>query len=149
MKKYLAFILFAGFVKFSQAQDSTLPKGNTRIYLHSGKVVKDICLWRVDTSKVEFVQDGNLTDIKIIDIDRIEAGEYLIVFNSKNKMIKRQFDLIILDNGDTLYACIQKVSHWEMKDILTGNNKKKYFMKIPMKSYVQRNAAPFIIKNKN
>ncbi len=141
MKKYLLLtclpiaIGITSFMAF--AQDTTLPQGNSRIHLYSGKTIKHVKLWKIDTSKVEYVIDGNLGDVKTSDVMKIETHYYLLTFDDDHHLEKRHYDCIIPYYGDTLWGIIQKTNKETILFIPAGSTQQKTIMQSGVKSYLQ------------
>ncbi|MBI4930435.1 MAG: hypothetical protein HY841_06710 [Bacteroidetes bacterium] len=119
------------------AQDSTLPQGNSRIQLFSGKEIKHVRLWKIDTTKVEYVINGNLMDVKTSDVKKIETPTYLITFNEEKKILKKNYDLIVPYYGDTIRCFILKEDEWVISYLPAGSDTKKSITKSAVKTYLQ------------
>ena len=128
MKTLLTLTLFLLMATISKAQDFTLPKGSSNIYLQSGKIIKDVSLWRIDSVKVEYVIKGNLADIKTSDVSKIETPDFLMEFDERNQIIKIDYDLIILFPQDTIRGFIQEIAGRTISYIPVGSNKVKRFI---------------------
>ena len=102
MKTFSTITMLFILVSISKAQDPNLPKGKSQIYLNSGKTVKNVSLWRIDSAKVEYVVNGNLADLKTTDVSKIETTNFLIEFDDENHIVKKDYDLIILNTLDTI-----------------------------------------------
>lgn len=95
---YLVFFLML--ISFnSEAQDIALPKGKSTIYLKSGKIIKDVKIWKTDTLKIEYVKNGNLADIKTNEVSKIIFSDGSI--RKFNKTY--QSDNYLTNNQNTLY----------------------------------------------
>ena len=151
MKKYYlltAVICILSALNGAFAQDTTLPQGNCRIHLFSGKEIKHVRLWSIDTLKVEYVIDGNLGDVKTSDVMKIETHYYLLTFNDEHHLEKRHYDCIIPYYGDTLWGIIQKANTETILFIPAGSKEKETIMKSNVKSYLQWDYNPdFLNKN--
>ena len=119
------------------AQDANLPQGNSRIYLHSGKEIKRVRLWKIDDSKVEYVLDGNLGDVRTSDVKKIETPYYLITFDEGNKMLQRHYDLILPYSGDTIWCFIQKADESAISYLPVGSETQKTIVTSSVKTYLQ------------
>lgn len=109
--KNILFFLIVLLLRFSsQAQDTTLPSGKSIIYLHSGKVLKNVRLWRTDERKVEYIKDDNLHDVLIPEINFIKCFGKDYVFNDSSKLNLVSYDVIILDEQDSLFCFIKEIS---------------------------------------
>ena len=137
MKTLLTLTLFLLMATISKAQDFTLPKGSSNIYLQSGKTIKDVSLWRIDSVKVEYVIKGNLADIKTSDVSKIETPDFLMEFDERNQIIKIDYDLIILFPQDTIRGFIQEIDGKTISYIPAGSNKTRSVMKDDVKNYFQ------------
>jgi len=139
MKKYLLLTSAICHLTFYMAfaQDTTLPQGNSQIHLYSGKTIKHVRLWNIDTSKVEYVIDGNLGDVKTSDVKKIETRYYLLTFNDDRHLEKRHYDCIIPYYGDTLWGIIQNTNKETILYIPVGSEKSKMIMQSGVKSYLQ------------
>lgn len=127
------------------AQDTTLPQGKSRIQLHSGKAIKQVRLWRIDTKMVEYVKEGNLADVQTSDVLKIETPEYLLTFDDDKKMQKRQYDLIIPYYADTIRCIIQNINRESITFIQAGSNSKRVIANANVVSYLKRkNASDFL-----
>lgn len=137
MKNILTIIVFLFSASLLKAQDATLPKGNSTIYLHSGKTIRNITLWRIDSTKVEYVLSGNLADLTTMDVSKIETPEFLIEFDQQYQMKKKGYDIIVLLTKDTLRGFIQGIYDDVISYRPVGSDKVKRAMKYEVKSYVQ------------
>ncbi len=137
MKNLLTIILFLFSASLLRAQDTTLPKGISTIYLHSGKTIKNVLLWRIDSAKVEYVLSGNLADLKTMDVSKIETPDFLIVFDQEYQPIKKGYDIIVLLTKDTLRGFIQRIDDGVISYRPIGSDKVKRAMKYEVESYVQ------------
>ena len=137
MKTLLTLTLFLLMATISKAQDFTLPKGSSNIYLQSGKTIKDVSLWRIDSVKVEYVIKGNLADIKTSDVSKIETPDFLMEFDERNQIVKIDYDLIILFPQDTIRGFIQEIDGKTISYIPAGSNKTRSVMKDDVKNYFQ------------
>lgn len=137
MKTPLMIIFFLFAVLLSKAQDLTLPKGISTIFLNSGKTVMNTTLWRIDSIKVEYVIQGNLADVNTGDISKIETPEFLIEFDQWHQMKKKGYDIIVLLTKDTLRGFIQGIYDDVISYRPVGSDKVKRAMKYEVKSYVQ------------
>ena len=142
-KIFLSAIAILFIATFSKAQqDTSLPQGDSRIYLYSGKTIKRVQLWKIDPSKVEFVKDGNLADILTTDVQKIETKDYVITFDDESKMIKRKFDLVVPYSGDTIRCIIQTDNGGTISFVPAGSNNRMYMMKSSLKTYVNQKDIP-------
>ncbi len=150
MKKYLLLTSAICHLTFYMAfaQDTTLPQGTSQIHLYSGKVIKYVKLWKIDTSKVEYVIDGNLGDLKTSDVMKIETPYYLLTFDDEHHLKKRHYDCIIPYYGDTLWGIIQNTNKETILYIPAGSTQQKTIMQSGVKSYLQWDAPPDVT-NKN
>lgn len=130
----LVFLLMA---TLSKTQDHTLPKGSSNIYLQSGKTIKGVSLWRIDSMNVEYVIKGNLADIRTSSVSKIETHDFLIEFDKRNQIIKIEYDLIILFPQDTIRGFIQEIAGRTISYIPVGSNKVKSVFKDDVKNYFQ------------
>ena len=137
MKNILTIIVFLFSASLLKGQDATLPKGNSTIYLHSGKTIRNITLWRIDSTKVEYVLSGNLADLTTMDVSKIETPEFLIEFDQQYQMKKKGYDIIVLLTKDTLRGFIQGIYDDVISYRPVGSDKVKRAMKYEVKSYVQ------------
>ncbi len=139
MKTLISLIPFLFWISVSTAQDFTLPKSNSTIFLHSGKAIKTVTLWRIDSVNVEYVIKGNLADVKTMDVSRIETPEFLIEFDRESHILKKEYDLIILYPEDTLRGFIQEMDGETISYLPKGKDKKERVKKDDVKRYVQHN----------
>lgn len=137
MKNLLTIILFLFSASLLKAQDATLPKGSSTIYLHSGKTIKNVALWRIDSTKVEYVLNGNLADLKTMDVSKIETPDFLIEFDQKYQPMKKGYDIIVLLTKDTLRGFIERIDDGVIFYRQVGSDKVKRAMKHEVESYVQ------------
>ncbi len=137
MKTPLMIIFFLFAVLLSKAQDLTLPKGSSTIFLNSGKTVMNTTLWRIDSIKVEYVIQGNLADVNTGDISKIETPEFLIEFDQWHQMKKKGYDIIVLISKDTLRGFIQRIEDGVISYRPVGSDKVKRAMKYEVESYSQ------------
>lgn len=117
------------------AQDQTLPSGSSHIYLHTGKKIKDVQLWRIDSSKVEYVLHGNLADVETTQVSKIEVSTFLIEFDEANHIVKKEYDLIILTTNDTLRGHINEVGKRTITYIPVGLEKSRVISRTDVKSF--------------
>ena len=137
MKILFSIALLLLLINISKAQDTTLPQGNSRIHLYSGKMIKHVHLWNIDTAKVEYVLDGNLGDLKTSDVMKIETPYYLLTFDDEHHLEKRHYDCIIPYYGDTLWGIIQKINSETILFIPAGSKEQETIMQSTVKSYLQ------------
>ena len=110
MKLVYIFIALLFAINDGYAQDTSLPKENFKIYLTKGKKIEQVTLWNIDSMQVEYVKNGNLSNIASSDVYYIESLNYRIDFDSNYRKTIKQYDLIILNNGDTVRGLITHVS---------------------------------------
>lgn len=137
MKTFLPLILCLLSISFLSAQDLSLPKGSSTIYLYTGKIIKSVTLWRMDSVKVEYVLKGNLADLKTLDVSKIETPDYLIEFDLEHHMTKKSYDVIILSSKDTVRGIIQRIDDGVISYRPVGSDKVKRAMKYEVESYSQ------------
>ncbi len=137
MKTLLTLILLLLNISFLSAQDQSLPKGNSTIYLHSGKIIKKATLWKIDSLTVEFALKGNLADVKTIEVSKIETLDFVITFNQHHQMKTKGYDTIILTSKDTLRGVIQRIDDRVISYQPVGSDKIKRVMKGEVESYSQ------------
>lgn len=116
----LVYLLLQGTA--SKAQDTALPQESFKIYPLTGKNINKVNLWKIDSNTVEYVKNGNLADINTVDVQRIESLNYRIEFDEHQKMITRMYDLIILDEEDTVRGIIKKIYGNAITYIPAGKN---------------------------
>ena len=136
--KNLFSIMFTLCFGLLKAQDADMPHGKSTIFLYSGKTIKSVRLWHIDSLKVEYVLNNNLCDISVKNVSKIQTSAYLIIFDQEQKMVKKQYDLMILNSGDTLSGFIQNVDNWQIIYIPAGKEFPKSISKTSCKSYVQQ-----------
>ena len=108
--KYLSLAIFILWLSpVSIAQDTLLPKETSSIYLHSGKKIEKVTLWNIDSTKVEFLKNGSLSDVSPMDVLRIESLNYRIEFDEHYQKIIRQYDIIILSDNTHVLGIIKKI----------------------------------------
>ena len=109
MKTLLTISAFLLLISFSKAQDTTLPQGICRIYLFSGKTLKEARLWKNDGRKLEFLKDENLHDVLISEVDYIKFlyGDY--EFSDSARLSKIEYDVIIKHNNDSIFCFIKEI----------------------------------------
>lgn len=137
MKTFSTITMLLILVSISKAQDPNLPKGKSQIYLNSGKTVKNVLLWRIDSAKVEYVVNGNLADLKTTDVSKIETTNFLIEFDDENHIVKKDYDLIILNTHDTIRGFIQGIGDRNISYLSIGNDKKQTIPRTEVADYWQ------------
>ncbi len=137
MKTFSTITMLFILVSISKAQDPNLPKGKSQIYLNSGKTVKNVSLWRIDSAKVEYVVNGNLADLKTTDVSKIETTNFLIEFDDENHIVKKDYDLIILNTLDTIRGFIQGIGDRNISYLSIGNDKKQTVPRTEVADYWQ------------
>ena len=137
MKTFLSITLLLLLATVSKSQDASLPTGKSRIFLYSGKIIKNARLWSVDSVKAEYVLNGNLADFKISEIQKIETDDYVLTFNEKNQQVKNPYDFIFLKSGDTVRCFIQQTSEWYITYLAVETGKLKSIGKSSYNSYYQ------------
>ena len=77
MKKIIlmGFILLTVIVS-TNAQDTSLYKGQCDIYQWSGKVLEQITLWKIDSVRVQYINNGNLSEVLSEDIQGIATNNF-------------------------------------------------------------------------
>ena len=131
----------------SKAQDASMPHGKSTIFIYSGKTIKNVRLWSIDSVKVEYVLKGNLSDVSTKDVSKIETTEYQITFDEERKVIKKQYDLIFLKSGDTLSCFIQQVDYWQIIYLPAGKEVAKSIAKSSYINYTQFQEPTINIQN--
>lgn len=138
MKVYstLFFLIVLGLL--SKAQDTLLPKGKCTIYLHSEKVYKNVRLWKIDSNKVEYVKEGNLSDLPTSGIKKIETPAYFIEFDEYNKMLRKQYDVILPFHKDSILCTIVNINDFSIVYKPLGGKRNKAIPKYNVKYFNQR-----------
>ena len=110
MKKIIIHVFILLFVNLlTHAQDTSLYQGRSDIYLWSGKILKQTSLWKIDSLRVQYVNNGNLSEVLTEDVKAIATNEYEINFDEKNHVTKKLYDLIINTSGDTIKGFIKRL----------------------------------------
>lgn len=135
MKTLISLIFFLLWVSISNAQDFTLPKINSAIFLHSGKTIKPVTLWRIDSINIEYVSKGNLADVKALEVSRIETPDFLIEFDEASRLVKKRYDVIILYTKDTLRGFIQQIDDKAISYQPVGSDRTKQVMNSEVANY--------------
>ena len=135
MKTFLTITLLLLLTTLSKSQDASLPQGKSRIFLYSGKIIKNVRLWNIDSEKAEYVLNGNLADAMISEIQKIETPDYVLTFDEKNQPVKKHYDFIFLKSGDTIRCFIQQTSEWYITYLAAENGKLKSIGKSSYDSY--------------
>src|SRR3989304_733589 len=84
------------------AQNPELPSAPCKIVLKNKGFIKDARLWEIYPNRVEYEKEGNLHDLLIEEIERIETDKEIITFEQDGKLFKQPYDLIILHPVSTL-----------------------------------------------
>ncbi len=110
MKKIIIHVFILLFVNLlTHAQDTSLYQGRSEIYLWSGKILKQTTLWKIDSVRVQYVSNGNFSEVLTEDVHAIATNDYEINFDEKNHAIKKVYDLIIKTSGDTIKGFIKRL----------------------------------------
>lgn len=136
-------LLLLGFI--SKAQDSSLPNEVCKIYPYTGRNIVNVKLWHIDSLKIEYVTDGNLADIKTMEVKRIESLNYRIEFDENQKMVTKMYDLIITTTGDTLRGMIKKLAGYNVTYIPAGKDNTNKVTR-EFKNYILNNPTSGIEK---
>lgn len=146
MKIYsTVFFLLLGTL-LSKAQDTLLPQGKCTIYLHSEKAYKNVSLWKIDTNKVEYVKNGNLSDVLTSSVEKIETPTYYIEFDEQHKMLRKQYDVILPFHKDSIFCTIISVNDLSIVYRPLGGNRNKTIPKFNVK-YFNKGSESETIKN--
>ena len=143
-KQILSTAIILLFALFAKAQDTTLPQGKVSIQLYSGKVIKNVRLRSINTIKIEYIKDGNLCDAKINDVQKMETSGYLLTFNDEKKLVKREYDLIVIYYQDTTQCIIEKINPESITFIPAGKENKRTILNSYVQKYLQRKNIPGI-----
>ncbi len=136
MKKNLNLAFLLLLISLStKAQDTSLYQGLSDISLRSGTVLKHITLWTIDSVRVEYVENGNLSEILTVDVLKIGTLDYEITFDEQNRVVKKVYDLIILYSGDTLRGFISRIVNDRFLEYYPASG--KYKRDAEYKSYVR------------
>ena len=123
----------------SKAQNTEFAENSFNIFLKSGKLIKNVKLWKIDTFKVEYVSNGNLADVNTYEVLDIETPEYYLIFDSSNNYIKNFWDTIIEYNNEFLKGRIVIIDSFYITFFPYNKNKTS---KINYKSYKINNSNP-------
>jgi|GEM_PF-3273759 len=106
-KQILIITFLLALVFFAKAQDPTLPNGESTIYLISGKTIKNVKLWKIDSLKIEFVKDGNLSEVRTAAVSIIIFGDGTKrMFNnaSENNNVSTKYKSVEMNTDDKYLA---------------------------------------------
>jgi hypothetical protein len=94
----------------AQAQDADLPQGKAQIILLSGKTVKDVVLWKLHATTVEYMKNDNLHDLALQEISYVHYPHADYELNDSNQFVKIEYDKLILINKDTIFCFIKEIN---------------------------------------
>ncbi len=120
MKLVYIFIALLFAINDGYAQDTSLPSEKFKIILHNGKKIEHATLWKIDSTQVEYVKNGNLGGIVSSDVYYMESLNFRIDFDSTFQGTLIHYDLIILNNGDTVRGLITHVTKNNIQYIPAG-----------------------------
>lgn len=120
MKLVYIFIALLFAINDGYAQDTSLPSEKFKIILHNGKKIEHVTLWKIDSTQVEYVKNGNLGSIVSSDVYYMESLNFRIDFDSTFQGTLIHYDLIILNNGDTVRGLITHVTKNNIQYIPAG-----------------------------
>ena len=85
---------------FMFAQDTEMLKPKGSIYLHTGKVIKDVRIWTIDSVKIEYVKNGNLCDVKTDEVSKILNVDGMVYdFNTESfQLVTEHKDTLIVNS---------------------------------------------------
>lgn len=130
------FFLFG--LLYLKAQDTLLPQGKSTIYLYSDKVYKHVQLWKIDSIKVEFVKGGNLADVLTSAVKKIETPTYYIEFDEHNRILKKQYDVILPFHKDSIFCTIISINDYAIVYLPLGGKYNKVLPKYNIKYFNKR-----------
>ncbi|HXB40733.1 MAG TPA: hypothetical protein VNZ49_09340 [Bacteroidia bacterium] len=136
MKTFLAIVVFLLFISSLKAQDTTLPQGNCKIYLISGKIIKNVRLWKINGNRAEYLRDNSLHDISTKEIDFIKYGRNDYAISDSAQLYKLEYDAIILKTGDTLFCFIKEISSDKIYFVQWGKVNVQYVFKSEIRKYL-------------
>ncbi len=138
MKKIIIHVFILLFVNLlTHAQDTSLYQGRSDIYLWSGKILKQTSLWKIDSLRVQYVNNGNLSEVLTEDVHAIATNEYEINFDEKNHVTKKLYDLIINTSGDTIKGFIKRLMVDNKIEYMPSGGKNNKI--VAYKSYILNN----------
>lgn len=123
----------------SKAQNPDFPELQYKIWHKNSKTINKIRIWNIDSLKIEYVKNGNLSDIRTDDVYLIESSEFYIIFDSLNHYIKNEYDIIINYNNEMITGRITKIDSNYITYIPYNKNK---FITIKYTSYYLKNKFP-------
>lgn len=94
----------------AQAQDPSLPQGKAQVVLLSGKILKDVVLWKLHPTTVEYLKDENLHDLPLQNISYVHCTRADYELNDSNQFVRIEYDKLILINRDTIYCYIKEIN---------------------------------------
>ncbi|MCC6721942.1 MAG: hypothetical protein IT243_07045 [Bacteroidia bacterium] len=122
------------------AQNPDFPETQYTIYLKNGKSISGVWLWNIDTFKVEYVLNKNLTDISTNEVSDITCSLFYILFNSINRYSKNEYDSIKNSKNETLRGIITKID---------SNKNKITYIPYKLRKQVEVNYLGYKIKSFN
>ena len=140
MKTFTLTILLL-LISISKAQDINLPQGKSNIYLRSGKTFRNVSVWRIDSTMVEYVLNGNLADLKTTDVSKIETPDFRLRFDDENRIIKSDYGVIELNSGEAIRGMIRSKEGQTIPYTTVGSNKVKTVLQSKVDSYWEVNGS--------
>lgn len=139
IKNFMLFVALLYFSFNTIAQNPDFPETQYTIYLKNGKSISGVRLWNIDTFKVEYVLNKNLTDIRTNEVSDITCSSFYILFDNRNMYSKNEYDSIINLKNELVRGIITKID--TNKNIITyiPHNQRKqvevYYLGYKIKSF--------------
>jgi len=134
--KTLLISTFSLLVFFMKAQDAGLPQASCRIYLHSGKTIKDARPWRLENGTMEYLKDESLHDIPMAEINYLgcPTGHYRV--SDSLKLVKTLYDVLISTEDDSIQCYIKEIGPNFIIYTLPGRTRTDLVAKSSIKKYL-------------
>ena len=119
------------------AQNPNLPTERCLIIKMDKKQIKDVRLWSISSTTLEYEKEGSLHDLPTQDISLIKTDDEMISFDISGKMIIRPYDLIFTDK-DSIKCLITKISGGNIFYLKQKGNRKFDFLPLTLVEKVIR-----------
>lgn len=146
MKTLLITSVFSILVFLAKAQDVALPQVTCRMYLHSGKTIKDVKPWRLENGNMEYLKDESLHDIPMTEINYLGCpnGDYRV--NDSLQFVQTLYDVLISTDDDSTQCYIKEVGPNFIIYSLPGRTRTDLVAKSSIKKYLLQGKEEEVIR---